>query len=89
VGKSAITVGGFVVRSNTTTEELPLATNNVFSIWRHEKPVRGGERVSRHSRRDAQHCAPGKSTEGAVRAKSGKRVAEVCEERIVPANRTG
>src|SRR5258708_2072441 len=58
------------------------------SIWRHEKPVRGGERV--HAIRARRTTLrPGQSTEGAVRAKSGKRIAEVCEERTVPATEPG
>jgi len=73
-GKSAITVGHLsVVRSNTTTEELQLSDEQcVFHLGRHEKPVRSGERGSRHFARRRTALRPGQSTEGAVRAKSGK-----------------
>jgi len=58
VGNSAITVGTFVVRSNTTTEELPLPTNNVFPSGVTRSPL-GAESGFTPFARDAQHCAPG------------------------------
>src|SRR6202035_2455597 len=59
-----------------------------ISVWRHEKPVGAGERVYAIRAR-CTALRPRQSPEGAVRAKSGKRIAEVCEERSVPATEAG
>src|ERR1700739_1471987 len=58
VEKSAITTGGVFVRSNTTTDALPLPTNSVFPSGVTTSPF-GPERGFTPFARDAQHCAPG------------------------------
>src|SRR5215469_11322593 len=55
VGKSAITVGGLVVRSNATTDALPLPTNSVFPSGVTRSPL-GPERGLTPFAREAQHC---------------------------------
>src|ERR1700730_7386127 len=56
--KSAITVGGVLVRSNTPTEALPLPMNNVFPSGVTRSPL-GPESGLTPLAREAQHCAPG------------------------------
>src|SRR6202521_2292545 len=58
VAKSAITVGGVLVRSNATTEALPLPMNNVFPSGVTRSPF-GPDSGLTPLARDAQHCAPG------------------------------
>src|SRR5215472_16368426 len=58
VGIVAITVAGFVVRSKTTTELLPLPINRVLPSAVMASPS-GADRGLTPLAREAQHCAPG------------------------------
>src|SRR5882724_6950178 len=73
VGKAAITFGGFVVRSNATTEELPLPTNRVLPSGVSCSPS-GPESGFTPLARAAQHCAPGNPPKPPWAPNPGKKV---------------
>ena len=89
VAKSAITVGGFLVRSNTTREALPLPTNKVFPSGVTRSPL-GPESGFTPLAREAQHCAPGNPPKLPFGPKPGEtRYRKFCEERGVSAAEPG
>src|ERR1700757_2379620 len=76
VGKAARTTGGFCVRSNATSEALPLPTNSVFPSGVTTSPL-GPERGLTPLARDAQHCAPGKPPKFPLSPKPGNLLPKV------------
>ena len=68
-----MTVGGLAVRSNATTEALPLPTNNVFPSGVTSSPS-GPEIGLTPLAREAQHCAPGNPPKAPCAPNPGKKV---------------
>src|SRR5215472_3190511 len=66
----AMTLGGFVVRSKTTTALLPLATNRVLPSAVMASPS-GADRGFTPLARAAQHWAPGKPPKSPFAPKPG------------------
>src|SRR6516162_8556616 len=79
VGKAAITSGeGVAVRSNATTEALPLPTNSVFPSGV-ACNLSGPESGLTPLAREAQHCAPGNPPKKPLGPKPGKSLPKLAK----------